>query len=88
MKQQDATYFLDRVWVRLHRVCGAHNVLGVDAIEMRTRILDDTVVAAFDRAVTGNRDDRVRVDAGGNRSRGYRLEDRVVWRHAEQAARS
>src|SRR5262252_9209252 len=54
---------------------------------MRARILDDTVVAALDRAVAGNRDDRMSVDTGGNRRCGHRLQDRVVWRHAEQAAR-
>src|SRR6516164_11005116 len=55
---------------------------------MRARIFDDTVVAALDRAIALNRDDRMRVDTGGNRCCGHRLEDRIVWRHAEQAARS
>src|SRR5438034_9218928 len=55
---------------------------------MRARIFDDTVVATLDRPAAGNGDDRVCVDTGGNRGRGHRLQDRVVWRHAEQAARS
>src|ERR1700751_6354706 len=54
---------------------------------MRARIFDDTVVAAFDRPIAGNRNDRMRVDTGGYRCCGHRLKDRVVWRHAEQAAR-
>src|SRR6516165_5094332 len=88
MKQQDATHLFDRVRVRLRRVSGADDVLGIHTVEMRARIFDDTVVAAFDRPIAFNRDDRMRVDTRGNRRCGHRLEDRVVWRHAEQATRS
>ena len=45
-------------------------------------------VAALNRPVAGNGNDRVCVDTGDNRCRGHRLQDRVVWRHAEQAAGS
>ena len=88
VEQQNAANLLDRVRVRLRRVSGTDDVFGVDALEMRARILDDTVVAAFDRPIAGNRDDRMRMDTGGTRGCGHRLEDRVVWRHAEQAART
>ena len=88
VKQEDPTHLLDRVRVRLRGVARADDVFGIDTVEMRARILDDTVVAALDRPVAGNSNDRMRVDAGGNRCRGHRLQDRIVRRHAEQAARS
>jgi len=88
VKQEDAPHLLDRVRVRLGRVGGADDVFGIDAGEMRARIFDDTIVAARDRPVAGNRNDRMSVDAGSYRCRSHRLEDRVVRRHAEQAARS
>src|SRR5690349_18694155 len=65
VNEQDAAHLLDRVWVRLRRVSGADDIFGIDAFEMRARILDDTIIAAFDRPVTGNRDDRGRVDTRG-----------------------
>jgi hypothetical protein len=64
VQQRDAAHLLDRVRVRLRRVSGADDVFGVDTFEMRARILDDTIIAAFDRTVAGNRDDRVRVNTG------------------------
>ena len=87
VKQQDAAHLLDRVRVRLYRVSGADDVFGIHTVEMRARIFDDTVVAALDRPIAFNRDDRMRVDTGSNRRNGHRLQDRVVWRHPEQAAR-
>jgi hypothetical protein len=69
-------------------VSGTDDVFGIDAFKMRARIFDDIVVAAFDRPIAGNRDDRMRMDTGGNRCCGHRLEDRVVWRHAKQTART
>src|SRR6267378_2935514 len=66
VKLQDAAHLLDRVWVRLRRVSGADDVLGIDAVEMRARIFDDAVVATLDRPAAGNGDDRVCVDTGGN----------------------
>jgi hypothetical protein len=88
VKQEDPAYLLDRVRVRLRGVARADDVFGIDTVEMRARILDDTVVAALDGPVAGNSNDRMRVDARGNRRRGHHLQDRIVWRHAEQAARS
>ena len=88
VKQEDPAYLLDRVRVRLRGVARADDVFGIDTVEMRARILDDTVVAALDGPVAGNSNDRMRVDARGNRRRGHRLQDRIVWRYAEQAARS
>jgi hypothetical protein len=88
VKKQNAAYLLDRARVRLRRVSGTDNIFGIDAVEMRARIFDDTVVAALDRPIAGNRDDRMCMDTGGNRRCSHRLEHRVVGRHAEQAARS
>ena len=88
MQQQDAAHFFDRVRVRLCRVSGADDVFGIDLIEMRARIFDDAVIAALDRPVAGNRNDRVRVNTGSDRRRGYCLEDWVLWSHTKQAARS
>src|ERR1700756_2019459 len=67
---------------------GADDVFGIDTVEMRARIFDDTVIAALDRSVAGDRNDRVRMNAGSDRRRSHCLEGWVVRRHAEQAARS
>jgi hypothetical protein len=64
VKQQDASHFLDGVGVRLHRVSGADDVFGIDAVEMRDRIFNDAIVAVFDRPVAGDRDNRMRVTPG------------------------
>jgi len=88
VEQQNAANLLDRIRVRLRRVRGTDDVFRIDAIEMRARILDDTVVAALDRPIAGNRDDRMRMDTWCNRCCRHRLEDRVAGRHAEQAART
>src|SRR5215472_19243240 len=88
VKHQDAPHLLDRVRVRLCRVAGVDDVFGIYTVEMRARIFDDTVIAALDRPTAFNRDDRMRVDTRCNRRCGHRLEYRVVWRHAEQAAQS
>ncbi len=67
---------------------GADEIFGIDAVEMRARILDDAVVAALDRPIAGNRDNRMRVNAGSDRRRGHSLNYRVLRRHAEQTARA
>jgi len=67
---------------------GADDVFGIDPVEVRARIFDDTVIAVLDRPVAGDRNDRLRVNAGSDRRRSHCLEDRVVRRHAEQAARA
>src|SRR6516164_2812487 len=59
VKQQDAAHFLDRVRVRLRRVTGTDDVFGIHTVEVRARIFDDTVVAALDRPIAFNRDDRM-----------------------------
>src|SRR6267154_410132 len=88
VKLQNAAHLLDRVRVRLRRVSGADDVLGIDAVEMRARIFDDAVVAALDWSIAGNRDNRMRVNAGSDWRRGHSLNYRVLRRHAEQTARA
>src|SRR5260221_2688781 len=78
VEQEDASHLLDRVWIRLRRVPGADNVLGVDAFEMRAAVLDDAIVAALDRPVAVDRDDRMRVDAGDDRHGSHGPDDRVA----------
>jgi hypothetical protein len=45
---------------------------------MRTLVLDDTVIATLDRAIAGNSDYRVCMDARGDWRVGDHLKDRVV----------
>ena len=43
---------------------GPDDVFGLDAIEMRALVFDDAIVAILDRPLVGDRDDRIRMDAG------------------------
>jgi hypothetical protein len=44
-----------------------HHQLGLDAVDVRALVLDDAVVAGLERAVSLDRDDRVGLDARGDR---------------------
>src|SRR2546422_348747 len=52
----------------LHGVPGPDHQLGLHALDVRARILDDAIVAILDRPRPLDRDDRVRVNPGGHRN--------------------
>jgi len=64
VQAQDAPHFVHRERMALHGVPGSDHQLGLHALDVRARILDDAIVAILDRPRSLDRDDRVRVNAG------------------------
>ncbi len=62
---EDATDFADRVGVFLDAVVRAHHLLGVDALEVRAGIGNNSVSGLVDRGGSQRADDRV--EFGGRR---------------------
>jgi hypothetical protein len=78
MLEENPTNFLNRLRVPLHRVIGSHDLLRFDAVDVRARVLDHTIVAGIDRTLALDRNDRVGGDVGSDWNRRKRFDESMV----------
>src|ERR1700687_2024799 len=84
---KDATNLLDRLGLGLSRVTRTHYQLGFDAIDVRALVLDDAVVAIFDRPQALHWNDRVSVNARRDRQRAESLNEGIGSVHVVERSR-
>ena len=80
--QQNPVHFRDRDGISLGRVAGIDHNFTFHAVQVGARVFNYPVVARFERSISQFRNNRVRMDGGGDRYARHLLYDGIIGRHA------